>query len=226
MNELKKSNIEEIIKLHYEICDSLKLTIDKAIQIGRLLIEQKKKLKHGNFLPWIKNNLPFSDRTARNYMKIFENKEKLKMESVSNLNDAYKLLEPSKECKVKSSDVFEEPKEENFYTGINTHSRKIEIGKYYLRLKDGISYEECIEVFKRLSYLKLPGENEMFLIGDFLGDMEKLKDKMKLWIDDFENDFGLKLPKDIEKMKKALSKWKKDWEEIGKKRGWIFENKC
>lgn len=70
---------------------------DKAIRIGELLFEQKEKLKHGEFIPWTKINLPFSDRTARNYMKLFENQEQLKMESVSNLNSAYKLLGKPKE---------------------------------------------------------------------------------------------------------------------------------
>jgi len=97
MNDLEKSNIEEITKLHYEICDSLKITIDKAIRIGELLFEQKEKLKHGEFIPWIQKNLPFSDRTARRYMTVFDNREKLKTDRVSNLNTAYKLLEEPKD---------------------------------------------------------------------------------------------------------------------------------
>ena len=80
MNELEKSNIEEITKLHYEIYNSLKLTLDKAIRIGELLVEQKGRLEHGKFIPWIHNNFLFSDRIARNYMRVFENREKLKLE--------------------------------------------------------------------------------------------------------------------------------------------------
>ena len=39
-----------------------------------LLAEQKKGMKHGTFTPWIKGNLPFTDRTAQNYMKFYRKK--------------------------------------------------------------------------------------------------------------------------------------------------------
>jgi hypothetical protein len=59
---------QEIVKLHNEIIDALKMTLRKAIRIGELLTEQKQSLKHGEFAPWIKDNLPFTDRTAQMYM--------------------------------------------------------------------------------------------------------------------------------------------------------------
>ena len=37
-------------------------------------------------------HLPFTDRTARNYMKLHEHRERLKTETVSDLNEAYDLL--------------------------------------------------------------------------------------------------------------------------------------
>ena len=90
------ANIKKIITLHTEITEALKSSLEKAILIGQLLIEQKEKLKHGEFTSWIKKNLPFTDRTARNYIKLFNNKDMLKTESVSDLNSAYKLLEAPK----------------------------------------------------------------------------------------------------------------------------------
>jgi hypothetical protein len=66
--------------------------LDKAIRIGALLAEQKASLKHGEFIPWIKANLPFTERTAQNYMRLYDRREQLKNESVSYLNEAYRLL--------------------------------------------------------------------------------------------------------------------------------------
>jgi len=94
--KLEKSIATKIIALHNEVNDAFKLTLDKAIEIGELLIEQRKELKHGEFLSWVKDNLPFTDRTARNYIKLFNNKDKLITETVSDLSSAYKLLTPPK----------------------------------------------------------------------------------------------------------------------------------
>ena len=85
-------NIKKIIVLHTEITEALKSSLEKAILIGQLLTEQKKELNHGEFTSWIKENLPFTGRTARNYIKLFNNKDMLITERVSDLTAAYKLL--------------------------------------------------------------------------------------------------------------------------------------
>jgi hypothetical protein len=41
-----------------------------AIEVGELLIEAKATLPHGKWLPWLRENLPFSDRTAQAYMRL------------------------------------------------------------------------------------------------------------------------------------------------------------
>lgn len=84
----------EIVNLHNEITGILKISLDKAIRIGELLTEQKETLAHGQFTGWIKENLPFTDRTARNYMRFYENRELLKTENISDLTSAQKLLAP------------------------------------------------------------------------------------------------------------------------------------
>lgn len=91
--------IEKITKLHTEITRGLKITIGKAIEIGELLTQQKKQMKHGEFTPWIKANLPFTERTARNYMRIFQERELLKTEMIADLTGAYKLLTAPKSTK-------------------------------------------------------------------------------------------------------------------------------
>jgi Protein of unknown function (DUF3102) len=85
--------VPEINRLHSEICDAARTSIEKAVRIGELLTEQKSLLKHGEWLPWQGANLLFSSRTATNYMRVFENRALLKSESVSDLNEAYALLE-------------------------------------------------------------------------------------------------------------------------------------
>ena len=92
MDEIEKSRIEEINRLHNEIYSSLKMSLQTAIRIGQLLTEQKETLKHGEFIRWIKDNLPFTDRAARGYMGLWRQRDTLKSENVSDLTSAYKLL--------------------------------------------------------------------------------------------------------------------------------------
>lgn len=102
MTDIQKSTIQEIVSLHNEIAGHLKMSLEKAIKIGGLLTEQKNSIKHGEWLSWIDANLPFSDRTARVYVRCFKNKPKL-ADSAS-LTGAMKLLADSEtyltdECK-------------------------------------------------------------------------------------------------------------------------------
>ncbi len=41
-----------------------------AIKAGQLLLEAKRKVGHGNWLPWLEANCEMSERTAQNYMRI------------------------------------------------------------------------------------------------------------------------------------------------------------
>lgn len=84
----------KIIELHNEAGNYFRQTVEKAVEVGELLTEQKKELKHGEWLPWINKDLPFVQQTVWRYMNIFENRAKLL--NVSNLIEAYKLLETSK----------------------------------------------------------------------------------------------------------------------------------
>jgi hypothetical protein len=103
MNELT-SMVTEITELHYKITTAIKKTLQDAIRIGELLKEQKDKMPHGVFTSWIKENLPFSDRTARNYMRVHESRERLKTESVSVLNGAYKMIMTTKEDRLSAAE--------------------------------------------------------------------------------------------------------------------------
>lgn len=81
---------KRIAQLHSEICQSVRSTLDKAIEIGELLSDTKASLKHGEWLPWLRLNAPFTAKTAQNYLRLFENRERLKCETVSDLTQAYR----------------------------------------------------------------------------------------------------------------------------------------
>ena len=83
--EAKDKRAMQVILLHNEIMDSLKSSLDKGINIGRILKEIYPTIPHGQWLPWIKENLPFSDQTARNYMKLHDHREQFKIKNVLNL---------------------------------------------------------------------------------------------------------------------------------------------
>jgi Protein of unknown function (DUF3102) len=51
-----------------------------AVKCGELLAKKKDSLSHGQWLPWVKRNLPFTDRTARRYIKVWHNRQTLKEE--------------------------------------------------------------------------------------------------------------------------------------------------
>ncbi|MBL7188161.1 MAG: DUF3102 domain-containing protein [Phycisphaerae bacterium] len=117
MEAIERNRADEITLLHGEIGGLLKTSLDKAIRIGELLREQKASLKHGEFIPWIEANLPFTDRTARNYMRLNENRGLLKTENVSDLRSAYALLaSPAQEPEAKNEHLAAEIAEGHYIT--------------------------------------------------------------------------------------------------------------
>ena len=45
-------------------------TAQNIIEIGKRLIEAKQQLQHGEWLPWLRDKVEFSERSARNFMEI------------------------------------------------------------------------------------------------------------------------------------------------------------
>ena len=86
--------VSEIASLHGEITTAARSSLDKAIRIGELLAGIKAGLAHGQWLPWLKTNIPFAERTARNYMRCHAERDRLKSASVADLGEAYRLLSP------------------------------------------------------------------------------------------------------------------------------------
>ena len=105
--KIQKSAVEEISRLHGEIVGDARITLKKAIRIGELLSAEKERHKHGEWGKWIDENLPFTSRMAQNYIRCFDNKAKLKCETVSLLGvgAAVKKLANPKPKNAKSATV-------------------------------------------------------------------------------------------------------------------------
>jgi hypothetical protein len=78
-------SLKQIRKLHGEIFQAVRTSLPKAVKIGELLTGIKDKMDHGEWLPWIQKNLPFSERTAQNYIRCFDEKDRLKSATVADL---------------------------------------------------------------------------------------------------------------------------------------------
>jgi hypothetical protein len=50
---------------HEAVASSAKKALAHAIAAGELLIEAKKQVKHGEWLPWLGTNCEISERTAQ-----------------------------------------------------------------------------------------------------------------------------------------------------------------
>jgi hypothetical protein len=81
---------KEILRLHERISNAFRTSLTDAIRIGELLTEQKKALKHGEFIPWIEQNLPFNRQAATNYMKVYARREEV--QALPDMTSAYRLL--------------------------------------------------------------------------------------------------------------------------------------
>jgi hypothetical protein len=90
-NELKEL-AARINAIHHNIEEHFKKSLQLAIEIGEDLTLIKAKIGHGKFGRFVEENLDFKDRTARNYMNLFRNKDQLISANVSDLSSAYKLL--------------------------------------------------------------------------------------------------------------------------------------
>jgi Protein of unknown function (DUF3102) len=104
----EQSLIAEIKKLHSELQGLATGAFDRVIRIGELLLSVKSALGHGRWLLWLESNVSFSERTAQNYMRVFQNQARLKSANIADLARAYLELEVDK-----SSDQLKEQRVEH-----------------------------------------------------------------------------------------------------------------
>ncbi len=79
---------EEIKRAHTGVMDAAKTAAERAIEAGNALIEAKSLVKHGQWLPFLKEHCERPQRTAQLYMKI----AKLGLESATVADLSIKML--------------------------------------------------------------------------------------------------------------------------------------
>jgi hypothetical protein len=61
---------EQINAEHAKAEGTLRAGIEHARIVGQLLLQAKEKCSHGQWLPWLRENVQFSERTAQGYMRV------------------------------------------------------------------------------------------------------------------------------------------------------------
>ena len=83
---------------HDQMAKAVKRGLSHAIAAGELLIEAKKKVPHGQWLSWLKENCTVPERTASHHMRLARHRSEL--EQIGNvadlsLHDAVEVLAPT-----------------------------------------------------------------------------------------------------------------------------------
>ncbi len=92
-NALDK-NTAKIEELHNTIVGMLCKSLEKAIEIGGLMFEQKEIVQKNDvkYTRWAKEHLPFNIRTAQRYMKLYLYREALRETEVKTITEAYAYI--------------------------------------------------------------------------------------------------------------------------------------
>lgn len=100
---------QEINGLHVQICQHALMTLDLATRIGELLTVEKARSKHGEWLPWLSANVSFSQSQAWRYMKLYEQRDNIKLCAANNLKEAFRLLSDTQAEPAKTTNKLEPP---------------------------------------------------------------------------------------------------------------------
>jgi hypothetical protein len=77
---------------HDAVCGALKRSLGHAITAGKLLIEAKAQLRHGQWMSWLKDHCKIPERTARLYMRVAKNEAEIGNVADLTLRGAVALL--------------------------------------------------------------------------------------------------------------------------------------
>lgn len=90
MESLSKAE-EEIKDLHEKLAMTAKMSLALAFELGKRLTAVKESLNHGEFIPWLEQNMSFSRSTAFRYMKLYEQQKCFTVKHLENttLQEAY-----------------------------------------------------------------------------------------------------------------------------------------
>lgn len=188
MEAIQKNRIDKINDLHNKINSGLKTTVRWAIEVGKLLNEQKTICGHGNFENWIKDNCSFDKTQAYRYVMC--NKYSTKVACVQYLNEAYRLIDYEKKQEKKVNEVIQRDRIEKFKkTGKKpdnwTRADDYEYKKHYddnerdKRIKDFKSIKEKEKINKENA--KIDAEENIKRLNNFFNDISnKEKERSKI----------------------------------------------
>jgi hypothetical protein len=109
MNNLSTTIAADINRHHEEACAKADEAISHAIEAGKLLLQVKASLGHGQFLPWVRAHLTVGVRQAQNYIAAAQGKptpirSAPNAKQVAHLTDA-KPVTQSHQCHTDTSDA-------------------------------------------------------------------------------------------------------------------------
>jgi hypothetical protein len=94
-------DLAERINVEHAAClTAAQDAVGRAIEVGRLLVEAKGQVKHGEWTPWIEKHCPFGDREAQHYMKVYKGRHQIRngVSDLTSLRGAIAVLaEPKPE---------------------------------------------------------------------------------------------------------------------------------
>lgn len=180
--ELVKDIAAEIIKKHLQLQEQQLGTLELAISIGDMLTDTKLEIGHGQFTPWIQENLPFSIRTAQKYMSVFSKKDLFHKLGADGLNEAYLLISPvseeDKDVHVHKNPTHSDPDENGMVdvTPDDAHSQT-SFRDYWGHL--GPMIEKMDSVHKRL--IGLRGSTTPDSLGHMFGNIKTMANLLRSW---------------------------------------------
>ena len=89
---------------HEAVVSAMTRGIEHAMACGDLLIEAKAQLKHGEWLPWLRDECPISEQMAQRYMRLAKHRAEIEAANPSwmtdlTLTDALQLIAQQTEAK-------------------------------------------------------------------------------------------------------------------------------
>ena len=159
---MKQPEVKELSKKLQEVAIQIKGLISRSalakIEIGELLIENKKLIQHGDTKAFY-SSIGMSDRTAQHYMRIASNKEVQKLKSEGKLDglNMSKILEMvGMRVNVRGTNNEDAPQEQQEYKPLGLG--KLDFNKCRSTKKFKAEYEmltgEVAELKKELDALK------------------------------------------------------------------------
>ena len=131
---------DTIRRLHLEVAAHVTIALGKAMEIGQLLTEQKAAMNHGEWMPWLKGNVPFSSATARNYMQLWERRETLELLNVSNLKTAYSVVRhtlPPQHYEYDARGIFDSAKYPDPFSHCDDEQKRKWIAMWVCHIREG-----------------------------------------------------------------------------------------